>query len=77
MLLSVAHDHANVLKDPAPEARFEEFGNSSVNFILYAWINEPNLRFKVRADMNMEINRRFKENKIIIPFPQMDVWMKK
>ncbi len=77
VLLSIAQDHPKVLKEPAPEARLVEFGNSSVNFVLYAWIEEPSMRVKIRDEMNLEIDKRFRQNKITIPFPQLDVWMKK
>ena len=77
VLLSIARDHPNVLEDPAPGVGLREFGSSSVDFVLYAWINDPARRAVIREEINWEIDRRFRENGITIPFPQVDVWMRK
>ena len=63
-------------QDPAPRARFRAFGNSSLDFELLAWISEPSLRGLRVHEMNCEIYRRFIEEKITIPFPQQDVWIR-
>jgi small-conductance mechanosensitive channel len=55
----------------------EEFGNSSVNFTLYAWIDDAPSRFQIKDEINWEINEQFKKGKITIPFPQVDIWMRK
>ena len=77
ILLSIGEKNAKVLEDPAPEVRIIEFGNSSVDFILFVWIDEVSQRFRIRDEINWEINEQFKKNDITIPFPQVDVWMKK
>jgi small-conductance mechanosensitive channel len=77
ILLSIAEKNPLVLEDPAPEVRITEFGNSSIDFILFPWIEDVSKRFKIRDEINWEINQQFKENDITIPFPQVDVWMKK
>jgi potassium efflux system protein len=77
VLLEVAKSHPKVLEEPAPEVRITEFGNSSVDFIVFAWIEDPSQRFRIKDEINWEINQKFKENKITIPFPQVDVWMRK
>jgi small-conductance mechanosensitive channel len=77
ILLSIAAGHPKVLDEPAPDARMEEFGNSSVNFTLYAWIDDAPSRFQIKDEINWEINEQFKKGKITIPFPQVDIWMRK
>ena len=37
------------------------------------WINNPELRGRVKHDLLMEIDRRFRQEGIVIPFPQRDV----
>jgi len=37
------------------------------------WISDYRDKFTVKDEINMEINRRFEEAKIEIPFPQRDV----
>ncbi len=77
VLLSIADGHPSVLADPVPSIGMRRFGSSSVDFVLYAWIDDPARRDVIREEINWEINRRFKENKITIPFQQIDVWMKR
>jgi small-conductance mechanosensitive channel len=76
-LLSIAEKHPKVLDDPPPEVRITEFGNSSVDFILFAWIDDPSSRIRIKDEINWEIDQEFRKQKITIPFPQLDVWMKK
>lgn len=74
ILLDVASAHAGVLKQPKPDVLFEEFGESSLNFVLRVWTREfittPGV---LRSQLNFMISRSFKEHGIEIPFPQRDV----
>jgi small-conductance mechanosensitive channel len=79
ILLDIANNHPHVLKEPVdfePIVRFWEFGESSLNFILIVWLDDLNERFAVRNDINFEIDRKFKEEKVEIPFPQRVVHMR-
>ena len=65
-------------KDPKPQVVFEEFGKSSLNFELRFWINldkvsPPDIKTKV----SIELKKELKKNKIGIPFPHVEVIMKK
>ena len=61
-----------ILKDPEPIVRFAEFGDSSLNFELYFWAHIFD-RWMAISDMNFAIDKIFKENNIVIPFPQRDL----
>jgi len=76
ILENIGHEHEGLCKDPAPRARFRNFGNSSLDFELLAWISEPSLRGLRVHELNCEIYRRFAEEKVTIPFPQQDVWIR-
>lgn len=79
ILLEIADGNPNVLKKPeelAPLVRFWEFGDSSLNFQLIVWIDDIEKRFEVKNDINFEIDRKFKEESVTIPFPQRDVHIK-
>ncbi|OVE75929.1 hypothetical protein BVX98_06735 [bacterium F11] len=76
VLLEVADKHPLVLKDPAPYVFFLEFGDSSLNFKLYAWLKQPDIRLKARSELNFAIDKAFRENDITIPFPQRDLHVK-
>jgi MscS family membrane protein len=65
-----------IVADPAPRARFRAFGASSLDFELLVWISNPEQRGLRIHEMNCEINRRFQEDGVVIPFPQQDVWIR-
>ncbi|MDR4516959.1 MAG: mechanosensitive ion channel [Nitrosomonas sp.] len=73
ILLSIAHNHRNVLVEPEPSARFVAFGDSSLNFELRIYIPDPDLFLETRHDLLMEIDQRFREAKIEIAFPHQDI----
>ncbi|MEJ2138872.1 MAG: mechanosensitive ion channel family protein [Gammaproteobacteria bacterium] len=76
VLERIAVDNEGVCKDPAPRVRFRAFGSSSLDFELLAWIKEPSLRGLLVHELNCAIYHRFAEEKIAIPFPQQDVWVR-
>jgi potassium-dependent mechanosensitive channel len=65
--------HPEVLKTPQPEILFRSFGDSALNFELRAWVKDVDRRLQVASDLNQDIDRRFHEAGIEIPFPQRDV----
>lgn len=68
-LLGVARATEGTLEDPVPIVIFEEFGDFSLNFQLVVWIQDVRKKFEVLDEINTEINKRFEEEKIEIPFP--------
>jgi len=77
ILLQVGLDNPNVLKNPEPFVFFEGFGDSSLDFILAVWTATYTDRPKtLKSELYYEIFRRFRENKIEIPFPQRDLHIK-
>jgi small-conductance mechanosensitive channel len=73
ILEQIANDNELTVKQPAPRARMRAFADSSVNFELMAWIRLPEQRGLVQHQILMEIERRFSEEGITIPFPQRDI----
>jgi small-conductance mechanosensitive channel len=73
VLEQIARDCPGINDNPAPRVRMREFGASSLDFELLGWINHPELRGRVKHDILMEIDRRFRQEGIVIPFPQRDV----
>jgi potassium efflux system protein len=68
-----AEENPLVLKSPSPEVIFIGFGESSLDFRLQAWVADVGTRLQVQTQILQEIDRRFRELKIEIPFPQRDV----
>jgi small-conductance mechanosensitive channel len=75
-LLEAARSTEGVLDSPEPDVLFKEFGDSSLNFELRAWIAEPTQRLKIESALHFAVVRQFKEHDITIPFPQRDVYVK-
>ncbi len=75
-LLETADREPLVLREPKPEVFFKEFGDSSLNFELLAWIDQPPLHFRVRSLLNYAIDAAFRRDGITIPFPQRDLHVK-
>tara|TARA_B100000809_G_C15041110_1_gene495538 strand:- start:270 stop:1094 length:825 start_codon:yes stop_codon:yes gene_type:complete len=77
VLAEAAAEHPEI-KDPKTiKARFLDFGNSSLDFELLFFSKNVFRIENVKSDIRKIINQKFIENKITIPFPQMDVYMKR
>jgi small-conductance mechanosensitive channel len=76
VLEECAHEHPEITSDPEPFVRFFDFGDSSLDFQLFFWTNNAFRVENIKSDLRFDINQKFKENKITIPFPQRDVHMK-
>ncbi len=72
-LAEIAEANPHLIKDPAPEVHLVEFGDSSWNMQLRAWIPDPKIFRPVRSEINCAIVRKFREHNIEIPFPQRDL----
>lgn len=75
-LLEIAHRHGLVLDDPAPTVFFTGFGDSSLNFQLLVWIDEPVRAMQIMSDLRFMIFREFDRRGIEIPFPQRDLHLR-
>lgn len=69
----VAREHDEICTVPEPRVRFREFGDSSLNFELLAWIDRPVDRGRLTHELNCQVYKAFIEDKIEIPFPQRDL----
>lgn len=66
-----------VLKDPKPFIRFSEMTDSSLKFKAYIWVEDYRNRFSVKDVANTKIYNALNRAKLVIPFPQLDVHLKK
>ncbi|MDO6760871.1 mechanosensitive ion channel [Tamlana sp. 2_MG-2023] len=72
ILVEVAEECDYLLKEPAPRALFNDFGDSSLNFRLLFWVHYE-LGLQAKSDISIGIYNRFKKEGIEIPFPQRDL----
>ena len=70
ILIETASEHPLILKKPAPLVLFNDFGESALEFELLFSINRSFESNIVKSDVRFAIDKAFRENSIIIPFPQ-------
>ncbi len=73
LLEESAREHPGVSKKMKVEARFIDFGNSSLDFELLFFSKTIFRIRRIESDIRRTINQKFTEHNITIPFPQMDV----
>ncbi len=75
ILTDAAVRHGLVLDNPEPIAALSNFGDNSLDFILYFWIelNDKTNAIVVESDLRMIIEKRLTDAGIVVPFPQRDV----
>jgi small-conductance mechanosensitive channel len=72
VLLDIAHQHAKVLADPAPEVLVTGLGESSVDLVLRAWVQTPDY-ITTQSELTEALRNRFAEAGLSIPYPQRDL----
>jgi small-conductance mechanosensitive channel len=75
-LLEAAAGHPHVLRNPSPLVFFTQFGDSNLNFSLFVWVDHIDVAVKTVSELNFEIDRRFREESIVMAFPQLEIHMK-
>ena len=73
LILQAAEEHKNCSSKPKPFVRLVNFGDSSINFMLFFWSPNKFRINQIKSDLNKRILQLFTENNIRIPFPQRDV----
>lgn len=73
VLVSCAARHPGVLKAPGPFVRLLDFADSGVIFELHFWSNQFQRIMDIKSDLRFEVEKRLREEGIVIPFPQRDV----
>ncbi|MCH8903163.1 MAG: mechanosensitive ion channel [Bacteroidetes bacterium] len=76
VLLDCVKEHKEIINDPAPSVRFDDFGDSSLDFRLVFRSNSMFRIEKTKSHLRFIIDRKFRENGIEIPFPQRDIHIK-
>ena len=73
ILLDIANNHPDVVHDnkaQAPYVRFSNFGPSSLDFAIWYYVDDIRKMWRVNSEIKAQINNRFNEEGIEIPFPQ-------
>jgi small-conductance mechanosensitive channel len=72
-VLECAEENPSIMRAPAPKIYFRGFGESSLNFELRVHLSDIDEWYPAQTTLLQEIDRRFREAGIQIPFPQRDV----
>lgn len=75
LLATAAAEHPDVLQDPPHSIIFDDFGDNALVFELFVWslsTAERGIRV-IRSDLRYRIEELFRENAVVIAFPQRDV----
>ena len=75
-LIEVAKENSNVEHDDPtrkPLVRFQNFGDSTLNFALVAWIKNVIKMRQINSDLHHEVFAKLRSKNIVIAFPQRDV----
>lgn len=76
ILLRIADEHPDVLKDPPPQVFFTAMLDSSIEFMLAVRSTDYAKRFAVETSLREKAYLAFKEAGIEIPFPQRVIYTK-
>jgi small-conductance mechanosensitive channel len=75
-LLQVAQEHPAVVRKADTVVLFQDFGDSSLDFALIVWVDNPLLQMRVASELRFGIDRAFRREGIEIPFPQRDLHLR-
>lgn len=76
LLKEIVTQHPEILSDPAPLITFEQFGDSTLNFVVRAYLAKFDNRLATVHELHSEIHRRFNAEGIEIAFPQRDLHLR-
>ena len=70
VLKEAATENPEIEKSPTPFVRLNGFEESSLKFTVYFWAKNMFRVENIKSDVRKKIFDKFRENKILIPFPQ-------
>jgi small-conductance mechanosensitive channel len=76
VLLEVARAEPLVIDTPPAEIRHDGFGDSSIDLALVCWIAQAKDDLIAISNLRFAIDRAFRAQGIVIPFPQRDVHLR-
>jgi potassium-dependent mechanosensitive channel len=74
LLMLAAHQHPEVLREPAPVVVLADFGADSLAFELRVWVNlRQSRKGEVESELRYTIDELFGDRGIVMAYPQRDV----
>ena len=75
ILSEIAEESRFVLEDPSPAVILDSQSDSSLDFILRCWTKKEEY-WDAKNTLTEEVTKKFFEEGVEIPFPQMDIHMR-
>ena len=73
LLAEAMSEQPEVLPTPEPAVFFQDFADSSLNFSVMGWLDDPWDRMAIQSRVRTAIDAKFREHGVSIPFPQRDL----
>ncbi|MDA0940187.1 MAG: mechanosensitive ion channel [Bacteroidetes bacterium] len=73
LLAEAMSEQPEVLQSPEPAVFFQDFADSSLNFSVMGWLDDPWDRMAIQSRVRTAIDAKFREHGVTIPFPQRDL----
>lgn len=73
ILIDCTKNIEGILIEPESNVLFDNFGDSSLDFVVNFYVNDAFSVQRIKSDLRFEIDKQFRENNISIPFPQRDL----
>jgi len=77
LLKDCANKHPEIIKQEQTEARFINFGASSLDFKVLFFTNNLFTVERIKSEIRISLIKSFEEHKITVPFNQLDIHLKK
>ena len=73
LLSEAMSEQPEVRSTPQPAVFFQEFADSSLNFSVMGWLDDPWDRMGIQSRVRTAIDAKFRTHGVTIPFPQRDL----
>ena len=73
LLSEAMAEQPEVRSNPQPAVFFQEFADSSLNFSVMGWLDDPWDRMGIQSRVRTAIDAKFRAHGVTIPFPQRDL----
>jgi len=73
LLSEAMSEQPEVRSTPQPAVFFQEFADSSLNFGVMGWLDDPWDRMGIQSRVRTAIDAKFRAHGVTIPFPQRDL----
>jgi small-conductance mechanosensitive channel len=77
LLLQVAQGHPDILREPAADVIFTDYGDNSINFTLRVWTSiRAHTPLVLKSEIYFTVFKLFGQHGIELPFPQRDLHLR-